>query len=477
MPSDNNEYNEISISELKENQEEIKKHEIPVVRKNRDGEFVYVPMSNIEAIIGASGLSGGKSNIQLYIKNGWKDIINRGAKDYSFNKKERVFDDNAYSKKMSKTIDNYRSMSMKDKGSHLNSLGSALQSYKNKKQPLSEEETQEISKASTDAGVMNGLALGDTAKEVESEKISAEEAMKKTQDIASNTNQIVNSIIDIVMEQPQIQEALGKMENYSTGTTIGHSNRVFMVFIKYLVHYNNFLSKGGASKIRSSFKSVYNRIYSKLLPGKTLSTVENVIEKGVSRIEPDMIQTYSLGALLHDVGKITDLNYFEGSEEADMRKISRHVFDSYKMLMRTMAYPWEVATMAAYHHEYYGHADGYGVFRNLQKLKEKNLGHPIDFSYIISYERSSVENFYSFSYFPAKLLEIVDVYDALTDSTRPSRGLKVMSAEEAIELMRNIFIVKNLKLDPILFDIFVDFIGSENGKDLSKFRIDKLIQK
>jgi len=52
-------------------------------------------------------------------------------------------------------------------------------------------------------------------------------------------------------------------------------------------------------------------------------------------------------------------------------------------------------------------------------------------------------------------LEIIDTYDSLTDTSRTSS--KILSHNEAIDVMWNDYIVKHRRLDPILFDIFVKF--------------------
>ena len=59
------------------------------------------------------------------------------------------------------------------------------------------------------------------------------------------------------------------------------------------------------------------------------------------------------------------------------------------------------------------------------------------------------------AFFPAKLLEIIDVFDALTDPNRVYK--KPLTTEEALELMQKQFVEDNLKLDPILLDLFMEY--------------------
>ena len=65
------------------------------------------------------------------------------------------------------------------------------------------------------------------------------------------------------------------------------------------------------------------------------------------------------------------------------------------------------------------------------------------------------------AYFPAKVLEIIDVYDSVTDPHRVYR--KAMLPEDALIMMREQFIEKHLKIDPILFHIFELFIKEQQA--------------
>jgi HD-GYP domain-containing protein (c-di-GMP phosphodiesterase class II) len=81
--------------------------------------------------------------------------------------------------------------------------------------------------------------------------------------------------------------------------------------------------------------------------------------------------------------------------------------------------------------------------------------------YCITCELESILGFRALAYFPAKILEIIDVYDSLTDPHRVYRAS--MSSEEALTLMYREFIIKRRKIDPILFDIFTGFIREKEA--------------
>jgi len=64
----------------------------------------------------------------------------------------------------------------------------------------------------------------------------------------------------------------------------------------------------------------------------------------------------------------------------------------------------------------------------------------------------------SLSYFPGKILEILDIYDAMTD---PDKNYKksCLTPEQALSEMKDAYITNGAPgIDPILFNIFIDFL-------------------
>jgi len=81
--------------------------------------------------------------------------------------------------------------------------------------------------------------------------------------------------------------------------------------------------------------------------------------------------------------------------------------------------------------------------------------------FCMTFDLDPILNFQALAYFPAKILEIVDVYDSVTDTNRVYR--KPLSTKEALVMMREEFITKQLKIDPILFELFTSFIKANKG--------------
>lgn len=220
------------------------------------------------------------------------------------------------------------------------------------------------------------------------------------------------------------------------------------------------LNEGLASKLRAVFQERYSHWYSSLLPhisAENLS-LENVFKGGIRAVPRKELQVYSAGFLLHDIGKQRYMEYYEGSEQFDSRKVESHAKTGYRMLLQKTVYSSKIAAIAGFHHEYYGHESGYGYFRelySLMQLDNKTFRHDS----CISYDLNDLNRFRALAYIPVKFLEIVDVYDAVTD---PYRSYKShLNKKEALAFIREDFVQKNKKLDIILFDLFEQFVVEE----------------
>ena len=123
--------------------------------------------------------------------------------------------------------------------------------------------------------------------------------------------------------------------------------------------------------------------------------------------------------------------------------------------MNKTGYPREAALITGYHHEYYGDPSGYGYFREfLQAYKNMKPDAKID--YLMSYEMEPLIDYEVMAYFPAKVLEVVDVFDSVTDPNRLYR--KPLTPKEAVDMIREQFVEERIKVDPIILDLFVRFL-------------------
>ncbi len=172
-------------------------------------------------------------------------------------------------------------------------------------------------------------------------------------------------------------------------------------------------------------------------------------------VPPDLFVKWAVGFLIHDVGKADSVEYHEGETSYERSIVMEHVKVGYNSVINKTSYPREASLIVGYHHEYYGNPDGYGYYRDHLEHYQK-INPQVRPEYCITFDLDSILDCHALAYFPAKIIEIVDVYDSLTDPNRIYR--KALDMEGAISTMREEFITKSLKIDPLLFELFVSFI-------------------
>ena len=305
---------------------------------------------------------------------------------------------------------------------------------------------------SRDAALVNKATL------IEALRRGDSEAKKITQDLVDSTQALVKSTTHLVTEDIFNDDLVKTLVNKSNGTVVQHMTRVFLNGVSFLAYYNKLvLHSSIATKLRIVFDRSYKKHYRKLLPHlhEDAVTLERVFHKGMQAVPENEFHNWATGFLIHDIGKAQAIEYHEGEAAYDREIVVDHVKIGYTAVMNKTNYPRQAGLITGYHHEYYGDPNGYGYFRAyLAKYKQANPKAAQDFC--ITFELEPMLDFQALAYFPAKILEIVDVFDSLTDANRKYR--KPLSPVEALAMMREEFIEKNLKLDPVLFDLFDDFI-------------------
>ena len=337
-----------------------------------------------------------------------------------------------------------------------------IEHLKNDKKRLNDLITQKsrneavITKALVDttksAAMINHAALEEAI------RLADDEAKKATQGVVDSTKDMVKSSAQLISEEVFSDDLMNTLVEKSNGTIVQHMTRVYLNGIAFLTYYNNLVSGSSAiQKLRISFASKYREYYHSLLPHINIDDInlERVFYRGMRAITPDLYFKWAVGFLIHDIGKAAAVEYHESESSYDRNTVIDHVVQGYNSITRKTNYSKEAGLIAGYHHEYYGDSAGYGFFRayfkNYKKLKPE-----AKHDYCITYELEPILDYSALAYFPAKILEIIDVYDSLTDKQRAYR--KPMTPEEALNTMHEEFVDKHLKLDPILLDIFDTFI-------------------
>jgi len=452
MLNNNIKYIELNLADLKENMHRIQDNNIPVWRKNKSGNLVIIPLERLEQFIG----NDETVSIIFYIDEKWESYIKIVTTPFdikpSANSNLPWTDNSGVSDPYTERRKKFLEMHPEKREEEFEQL---IDSLVNRPFPGNFIDTNallHLINAVSDAFVINKAAFDDFYNE--SKDISPEHI----KNIAKNTTILVQSVMGIIRNNSAANNFINLLGEKSTGSTVDHMNCVFLIFLPFCYYYNSYFSKGKISKIRAEFKTRYYKYYKKLFPLSPPVSLEDVFKGGMREIDQDKLLQYGIGAFLHDIGKVDNIDYFEGEEKYDRKIIMRHAPTSYNMIVKTREFDHDVAYLAALHHEYYNDQSGYGISRILFPDNIKKYKEPV---YCLSYELDDIKSGLAMAYVPAKILEIVDVFDALTDSKRKYRDNE-FSVDEALEIMISSFIEKNTKLDPILFSIFVDFINSHS---------------
>jgi hypothetical protein len=288
--------------------------------------------------------------------------------------------------------------------------------------------------------------------------LTEKDAKKQSQSLVESTHSLVKASSQLVSENIFNDELMHDLVSKSNGTIIQHMTRVYLKGLAFLTYYNRLVSRLSIiDKLRISFIEKYYDFYHALLPHVHPDdlTLQKVFLGGMRAVPENIFYNWAVGFLLHDIGKAAAVEYHEGEAAYNRDIVMAHVNVGYTAIMEKTNYPKEAALITGYHHEYYGDSSGYGYYRSfLEQSKKSNPNKKLESC--IAYEIEPVIAGETLAFFPAKLLEIVDVFDSLTDPNRKYK--KAVTAEEAIALMREEFIEKHIKLDAILFDLFVKFV-------------------
>lgn len=320
-----------------------------------------------------------------------------------------------------------------------------LKALEFKRTKTNEEISDAMVASTTDTIMLNKVIFDDLM------KLTPENAKIKSKASVAETSEIVKIASNLLTDYSGDFSIFSDLIEKSNGTTIKHMTRTFVMTLSFFKHYNKLINSGYAAKVRAAFHDKYRSKYEQLLTHLNfhMITLEKVFKGGMAAIPEMETNAIGVGFLLHDIGKQVDLEYFEGSEGYVKERIQAHVTNGFNELLKRTVYPPVVSAIAGFHHEYYGDSSGYGPLRDYIVRKFPN---GVQSEYCISYSLKDVYNGESLCFFPAKMLEIVDVYDALTDPGRKYRD--PFNPKEAVGFIRDKFLEEHVKIDPILFDMF-----------------------
>lgn len=356
-------------------------------------------------------------------------------------------------KKEENILNNIINMSNKEAASYLRLYILKLNNYR--KNFLDFETAEMISKILIELGFILRIQYIDYLKKQEADLLNNddEEIKKLSQMIKILASEIYMLISSREYESDNIFD---NTDAFKSDTTIGHCSRLFIISIEAINFFNEKLKRGEAGKIRIDFKKNYykfsERIYERYNLTYKLNSLESNVKYGIRKIENDTIIDTAVSILMHDITLNKKIDYIPiENEEKDNHSIKDYSFAKYFMRGNEA-----IALTVSLHHEYYG--KGYGLFTELYKaVLRRNPNHEIE--YIMSYDYKDILTLQSLTYLPAKILEVIDVYDTLKNNMNKT-------AKDTVSFITESFLEKDIMLDPIITDIFIKYL-----KEIKKLKI------
>lgn len=433
---------------------------IPLMRKKKDGTFSYIPSMDLDQYLK-------DLEIDLYIEN---ENYNRfSLKNSSSGASGTSPDEAGFSSSipgtiMIKTDSVFRTelaiageMDMMERVQTVMNTNYQLKKMIDGQSWFDENTAGEISKSFSRILCISRAALDENV----NRNLSDDNLIR----LINETEFAVENLIAFLTNGKSSFHDLGKLEFIQTGSnTLNHMNRILIRVVSFLSYYNEYFTthSNDVKRIRTRFKESFYPHYEKLFKDAQNINLEIVFKGGMAPVSDRKIfLEYALGGFFHDIGKIPDIEYHDSDEGFVPVKARRHVFDSYNMLLQSGRFTLGTVAMGLLHHDYYHAPYGYRQRDTIEKKfdrRKMDRSDSIRTKYCMSHNIMDVAYGNSLSYFPGKILEILDIYDAMTDPDKNYRKSS-LSPDEALDVMKKSYIEKGAPgIDPILFNIFIDFL-------------------
>ncbi|WP_295158322.1 hypothetical protein [uncultured Brachyspira sp.] len=274
---------------------------------------------------------------------------------------------------------------------------------------------------------------------------------------------MMSSIVTYLEKEYFFRDIFDSMDMLDDSNILSHSNRVCILMIEFLYYYNNIFNKGLGNKLRQDYKNIYLDKYKIVLNRfnlvKGIEKLENIYKLGIRKFTASEILSYAIGAFYHDLAMLNMTDFIPTDDfikDGDFKDF--HTSKAYYFLKYVLGQKDEASLIAGLHHECYGY--GNGMMKNFFDKKINDPKHKADF--LMSFETDDIVNAECFAYFPAKMFEVVDIYDTLTFM----QGSRNKNTQEAALFMKKMFTEDKIAIDPIIFDLFLQFLYDIKGIDI-----------
>ncbi|MEI0749376.1 hypothetical protein [Brachyspira pulli] len=459
-------YMTVSPSYIKMYINNIIERQLDVILINESGVFSFVPFDKVEEVFNSLENSEYISKCSIYIHKSFSTIlgtqnsidINKQHADihdinlfYNVYKNCQFENDKEYYEQHFNELISIRNV---DRIEYLRNIFNRLKLFVTQSK-LDVELAKLIGTILTDVGIIERLNLIYHLNYIKQNSISN---LKDYQNVKKDDlifADIIGTIVNLLEKEYDGFGIFNNLSAFNDHNIIAHSNRVFIMMVEFLYFYNEEISRGVASKLRVEYKKKYHSYYNKIGEKYHLLTkadrIEDISKVGFRKIGQNEIKYYARAAFWHDIALVDEL--------PNIPIIQNNIGDThsilgFNLLKYCMAQNEYTYTTVGLHHEYYG--NGYGIFINMYHKQFANKQYNT-IENILTYDPNDINNMLALSYFPAKVLEIIDSYDILyTNSIKNKREGNVIN--DVISYMYENFLEETIKLDPILFHLFTRYL-------------------
>ena len=474
-----NKYYEINFDKILELKEIIVNENIEITCVNSNGISIIVPGSSVNLLIEEKDnilLKGAKYYISSFSSKFFnlnnpqinKNSVIEGADDSEYNESDYFYhiykNCKPSNEKLKSANSLFLSKIVKEKPNNriylLKPYADELK-LESKAQKVTNEIAISIERMLTGLGIIARLDFIRYIKYIKTSKQNSNNIINTETEVMISS--IINSIVTYLEKEYVFRDIFDNLDLLNDSNIISHSNRVCILMIEFLYYYNNIFNKGLSNKLRQDYQDKYLEYYSSILNkfniSKGIEKLEKVYKLGIRKFTASEIVNYAAGAFYHDVAMLNIMDFIPTDEfikDGDFKDF--HTLKAYYFLKYVLNQKDEAALIAGLHHECYGY--GNGILKNFLDKKANDPKHKIDF--LMTFETEDIVNADALAYFPAKMLEIVDIYDSLTFMN----GSRNKNPEEVVMFMKDMFINEKIKIDPIAFSLFTQFLSEVKGIDI-----------
>ena len=311
-----------------------------------------------------------------------------------------------------------------------------------KKDSVTEKEIENIYDILVKLSIVARIDLIMAMKSIKNKDTSFISGIKRSKDVIDYALKIIIKLLYKLDEKQIISCYTSK---FIDNDSISHTNRVLIIAVRFMKYYNSSIDNNIVSDIKKKFKNRYLKYYKNVLRkfniNKKITRLEHVYKNGLRDILFNELANIAIAAFWHDISNIFN-NYNENYNTSKC----------YSYLKHFVRYNYDISLAVGLHNEYYGY--GNGVFLNYYNtiVNSNTLFAP---NYIISFDYNDTLKLNSVSYFPSKVLEIIDLFDRITYSNDSS-----LNNDDALVFISDNYLDKEVKVDPIIFDIFSSFVSN-----------------